>query len=105
MSEFVKGAPILDYDFVYESNNSAGFCNVRIKLNVKGSQLELVIESENLPDVNELSEILNAVRRDNLQKLKLNIWDDFEILVKANGETYRVLTDSETKDAIGVEQV
>ena len=95
----------LDYDFVYESHKSDGFSNVRIKLTVAGSHLEVVIESEHLPDVKELSEILNAVRRDHLQKLKLDIWGDFKITLKAEGVNYNVLTDTKTGEAVSVEQV
>jgi len=104
MSKLTKGSSIIDYDFVYESHKSGGFCSVRIKLVVVDSHLELSIESEHLPDVKELSEILNAVRRDNLEKLKLNIWDDFKIIVKAEGAIYNVMTDTETGNAVGVER-
>ena len=105
MSKLADGPTILDYDFVYMSHKSGGFCNVRIKLIVTGSHLELIIKSEHLPDIKELSEIINAVRRDNLQKLKLDIWDDFKIILKTEEADYKVLTDPETRDAVGVEKI
>ena len=105
MSKLANGSSILEHDFVYASHNSGEFRSARIKLDVAGSHLKLTIESEHLPEVKELSEILNSVRRENLQKLRLDMWDDFKIIVKTKDADYNVLTDPETEDAVGVEKI
>ncbi|MCL2874410.1 MAG: hypothetical protein FWE29_05710 [Defluviitaleaceae bacterium] len=94
----------LDYDLVYMSHKTGEFLSVHVDLTAADDHLDLVIKSEHLPDISEIAEILSMIRRDKLQKLKFNIWDDFQIILEAGSEIYNVLTDAETLEAIGVKE-
>jgi len=96
----------LDYDLVYESQETGEFISVHVDLHVSADDnLELVLETESLPDLSEVNEILRMIRGNKLGKLGFSIWDDFKITIKVDEKSYIVLTDNETLDATNVLEV
>lgn len=96
-------APFLDHDFVYNSRHTGEFLNVHLEIKVNEDNMEFIIESDHLPEVADLTDVLATIQRDTLNKLKLDIWSDFKVILKSNGTSYEANLKPEAKEVLSIE--